>query len=132
MDASFEISSFNPTVACRIKSKLFEMNSLIPLVDRRDTAQTRSAGFALPRFIAGVLCAVALLAVGTSWDCTNSDTDQQQIELKAIEVSRKTAELMWGNHNDEYSRHKPLRWSSDGYEIRDQVRQMSADLRAFD
>jgi hypothetical protein len=112
------------------------MSSHIPLSGRSDIAQARGLGFAIPRFITVVLCAVALLAIGTSWDFSNPTIDQRQVELKAVEVSSRTAELMWGSDDDEnnygVSRHKPLRWSSDGYEIRDRVRQMSADLRAFD
>ena len=112
------------------------MSSHIPFADRNDLAQTRSTRFVYSRIIAVVTCAAVLLVVGTSWDFSNSGERRRQTELKAIEVSSKTAELMWGNHDGEnnygISSHKQLRWSGDGYEIRDRVRQMSADLRAFD
>jgi hypothetical protein len=112
------------------------MSSTIQIIYRSDIAQTRSAGFSYARVIAVFICAVALLAVRTSWDFSNSNKDQREIESKAIESSSNTSELMWGNHDDDNNngifRHKPLRWSSNGYEIRDRVRQMVADLRAFD
>jgi hypothetical protein len=136
LDAFIETNALYFATANQIESQLFEMSAHFPFADRNGSIQTRVAGFAFPRFVAVVLCAVALLAVGTSWDFSKPGTEQRQAELEAIEVSSKTAELMWGNHDDDdsygVSRHKPLRWSSDGYEIRDRVRQMSADLRAFD
>ncbi len=43
---------------------------------------------------------------------------------------------MWGNQDDDNNngifRHRPLRWSSNGYEIRDRVRQMVTIIRAVD
>ena len=98
-------------------------------------ASGRSIPFLYSRWIPSIVCAVVLVAAGTSWSCWTGDQYPERTELKAIMVSSKSTRLMWGyDDNDDFAhpRSELLRFSNKGVNIRDRVRQMETDLQAFD